>query len=180
MKNANKRTKQEFKYFTIMDFAKEAEYLQKQRKAGWKLTAIKGFGMYHFEECEPEDVVYQLDYNKEGLKNKEEYIQMFRDCGWEYLMDYVGYSYFCKPRAEMADGEEEIFCDDESRLEMVGRIFRGRILSLILLFAVMVFTEIADTDGPVRPLVTFMLVLYTVAFALFGYRYYELKKRMKR
>lgn len=175
-----KKTKKEFKYFTIMDYDKEAEYLQQQRKAGWKLTAIKGFGMYHFEECEPEDVVYQLDYNKEGLENKEEYIQMFCDCGWEYLMEYVGYSYFCKPKSEMADGEEEIFCDDQSRMDMVARVFRGRIIPLILLFAVMICTQITGIDGPVRPLVVFVLVLYVVIFALFGYRYYELKKRMKK
>ena len=47
---------------------------------------------------------------------------MFADCGWEYLQDFAGYSYFRKPVAEMK-GEEAIFCDDASRLEMMRRVF---------------------------------------------------------
>lgn len=27
---------------------------------------------YHFEKCLPQDVVYQLDYNKDGLAHKDE------------------------------------------------------------------------------------------------------------
>lgn len=44
---------------------------------------------YTFESCPPEDVIYQLDYNKEGLDHKDEYIQMFQDCGWEYVQIMV-------------------------------------------------------------------------------------------
>lgn len=29
---------------------------------------------------------------------------MFTDCGWEYLQDFVGYSYFRKPKAAMKKG----------------------------------------------------------------------------
>ncbi|HIW84093.1 MAG TPA: DUF2812 domain-containing protein [Candidatus Dorea gallistercoris] len=67
-------------------------------------------GTYYFEKCAPEDVVYQLDYNQEGRRNKEEYVQMFQDRGWEYLQDHVDYSYFRKKVSEMT-GPEEIFCD---------------------------------------------------------------------
>lgn len=45
-------------------------------------------------------MVYQLDYNKEGLEHKDEYLKMFDDCGWEYLQEYAGYSYFRKAVAE--------------------------------------------------------------------------------
>jgi len=34
-------------------------------------------------------VIYQLDYNPDGKKNQEEYVQMFEDCGWEYLKDFA-------------------------------------------------------------------------------------------
>lgn len=43
---------------------------------------------------------------------------MFRDCGWEYVQDYMGYSYFRKP-APASERDAEIFCDDASRLEMM-------------------------------------------------------------
>ena len=82
--------KKEFKYLTIFKYEEEQEYLRDMHKHGWKLVKISGIGIYHFEECEPEDVVYQLDYN---LQKNDEYFQMFKDCGWEYLFDFAQYSY---------------------------------------------------------------------------------------
>ena len=105
-------TKKQFKWFTIFEYENEQDYLREMHKSGWKFVKVKGFGMYHFEKCIPQDVVYQLDYNKEGLAHKDEYLKMFDDCGWEYIQDYAGYSYFRKAVAE--DGvAEEIFCDEE-------------------------------------------------------------------
>ena len=80
-----------FKYFTIVNHEKEEAYLRSMHKDGWKLVKVSGFCMYHFEKCEPEDVIYRLDYNREGILHKSEYTKMFEDCGWEYLQDYVGY-----------------------------------------------------------------------------------------
>ncbi len=34
---------------------------------------------------------------------------MFEDCGWEYLKEFAGYTYFRKP-AEKMEKEENIFC----------------------------------------------------------------------
>lgn len=126
-------TKKQFKYFTIAEYEKEQDYLRMMHKSGWKFVKIGGFCVYHFEKCTPEDVIYQLDYNEDGLRNKEEYVKLFNDCGWEYLQDYVGYSYFRKPVSE-TNSEEEIFCDDDSRLQMMERVFRGRVITLLILF----------------------------------------------
>ena len=122
-----------YRYFTICQWKQEQEFLRQQHKNGWKFTKVNGFGFYHFERCEPEDVVYQLDYNPEGISNKAEYVQIFRDCGWEYLQDYVGYSYFRKTASEM-DDDEEIFCDDSSRLDFMKRVLKGRVTPLIIIF----------------------------------------------
>ena len=122
-----------FRVFTVPEWKKEQEYLRKQHKCGWKFTKVNFGRCYHFEKCEPEDVVYQLDYNPDGIANKDEYVQMFRDCGWEYLQDICGYSYFRKPASEM-HGHEEIFCDDTSRIDMMKRIFKGRIIPLLYVF----------------------------------------------
>lgn len=127
------KTKKEFRYFNIFQYQKEQEYLRRRHQEGWRFVKVSGLGVYHFEACTPEDVVYQLDYNQEGLAHKEEYVQIFRDCGWEYLQDYAGYSYFCKPASRM-EGEEEIFCDDQSRLEMMERVYKGRMVPVLVLF----------------------------------------------
>lgn len=126
-------TKKQFKWFTIFEYEKEQDYLRQMHKDGWKFVQVKGFGMYHFEKCQPKDVVYQLDYNKEGLEHKEEYLQMFADCGWEYIQDYAGYSYFCKEVSE-AGVADEIFCDEDSKLQMMERVLKGRMLPLLVLF----------------------------------------------
>ena len=34
-------------------------------------------------------MIYQIDYNQDGIAHKDEYVKMFGDCGWEYLQDYV-------------------------------------------------------------------------------------------
>ena len=127
------KTKKEFKFFTIFQYEKEQEYLSDMHKHGWKFTHISGIGMYHFEECEPADVVYQLDYNQEGRKNKEAYVGMFEDCGWEYLFDFAQYSYFRKAKADM-QGEESIFCDEQSRYDMMNRVYKGRLVPLLIVF----------------------------------------------
>ena len=133
-------TKKVFKFFTIFEYEEEQTYLRQMHQSGWKFIQVSGLCYYHFERCEPEDVIYQLDYNPDGIAHKAEYVQMFNDCGWEYLQDYLGYSYFTKPAAE-ATTAEEIFCDETSRQEMLDRIFKGRVVPLMILFFLVLVPE---------------------------------------
>ena len=134
-------------------------------------------GLYHFVKRMPEDVVYQLDYNEEGLQHKDEYVQMFKDCGWEYIQDFGGYSYFRKPVSEM-QGKEEIFCDDESRLDMMRRVFAGRYIPILIVLMLLILPNLfeqlqsSEADAPIL-LVLFLilLVIYGWAAASFGVRY---------
>lgn len=177
-------TKKEFKWFTIFEYEKEQEYLREMHKKGWRLVKVTGIGMYYFESCQPEDVIYQLDYNKEGAEYREEYVQMFQDCGWEYLLDFVGYSYFRKPVAEM-NGEESIFCDDESRLEMMQRVFKGRMIPILLLFAFIVLPQfLVNVFVQLRLGMAMcygaLIVLYLSIFVTYIVKYSVYKKRVKK
>ena len=156
--------------------------MRDQHKAGWKFIKVTGLGVYHFEKCRPEDVVYQLDYNQDGLKNKQEYIQMFSDCGWEYIQDYVDYSYFRKPAADMK-GDEEIFSDESSRLAMMERVYKGRLLPLLIIFSACLLPQfvLAMTNGRYA-LAAIMGALLGVYIAVFGYCavcYYRKKNEKK-
>ena len=133
--------KKEFRYFTIFDYEKEQEYLSWMHECGWKFTMVYFPGIYCFEKCKPEKVIYQLDYNQEGRTHKAEYLQMFADCGWEYLLEFMGYSYFRKPAAEMKE-DEGIFCDDDSRLDMMKRVFRGRMVPLLCIFLAVLLPQL--------------------------------------
>ena len=176
-------TRKEIKYFTIVEHEKEQEYLRNMHRSGWKLIKVTGLTVYHFEKCVPEDVIYQLDYNQEGIAHKEEYVQMFRDCGWEYIQDYVGYSYFCKPAAA-GTGAEEIFCDDESRLQMADRVFKGRMLPLLAIFFAVLLPQFFRSLSSQRYLIAaFMggiLGLYVLVFAIFAISYWKYKKRVSK
>ncbi|MEE1248249.1 MAG: DUF2812 domain-containing protein [Lachnospiraceae bacterium] len=176
--------KKVWKFFSIMDYEKEADFLSKMHKNGWKLKEIKGLCSYHFEKCIPEDVVYQLDYNKEGLKDKDTYVQMFTDCDWEYLFDYYDYSYFRKPAQKM-HGREEIFCDDDSRLAMVKRIFRGRLVPLLSIFFCLIIPQLimqsnlhTQASKVIFILYCILFVLYLIIFMQFGIRYHAFKKKI--
>lgn len=174
-----------FKYFTIMDYEKEQEYLGRMHAEGWRFTGITFPGIYHFERCAPEDVVYQLDYNQEGIAHKEEYVQMFQDCGWEYLMDYVGYSYFRRP-ADQMNRNEGIFCDDSSRLDMMQRVFKGRMIPLLIIFFAVIIPQLFIQylqRGPIGLLFISYMVLfliYVMIFISFGVKYYKFRNRLHR
>lgn len=172
--------KKEWKYFAIFNHEKEEEYLRDQHKAGWRFVRVSGIGIYHFERCAPEDVVYQLDYNKEGLENKAEYLRMFADCGWDYIQDYAGFSYFRKPVADM-NGEEEIFCDESSRLAMMDRVYKGRMVPLTVIFSACLLPQfvINLTNGRyvLAAVMGGLLAVYAVLFGYCAVSYYRKKNK---
>ena len=135
MRNKGKDVKKEFKYFTIFNHHAEEEYLRDMHGKGWRFTGVTGFGTYHFERCEPEDVVYQLDYSGRKRSEKNEYLKLFSDCGWEYINDFVGYSYFRKSASEMKENEG-IFSDGDSEKEMLKRVYTRRSMSMVLIFSI--------------------------------------------
>nr|WP_295283802.1 DUF2812 domain-containing protein [uncultured Blautia sp.] len=170
--------KKEFRWFSITEYEKEAEYLSRRHKDGWKFKNVTMPGIYTFEKCEPQDVIYQLDYNPDGVKNQEEYVQMFEDCGWEYLKDFAGYTYFRKPAALMKK-EENIFCDDQSRLDMLNRIFRGRIIPLLLIFVTLLVNGVLNMDNTAMTIVYGVLTgIYTLIFLQFAVKYISFRNRM--
>jgi len=182
-------TKREFKWFTITQHEEEGEYLSDMHRHGWKLSKVSFPGFYYFEECEPEEYIYQLDYNQDSVKNRGEYLTMFRDCGWDYMFDFVGYSYFRKPKSQM-DGDEKIFCDDESRLDMLKRVFMGRVIPLVILFFCVIIPQLMlnltgayNSSFEVRnwlvAVFTVLFLIYLILFATFGSQYFAFERKVK-
>ncbi|MBM7643270.1 DUF2812 domain-containing protein [Streptococcus loxodontisalivarius] len=164
-------TKTEVKQFWITDFDEEAAYLREMHQKGWKFVKVRGF-FYHFESCQPEDVVYQVDFKGRKNGSKADYLQLFEDYGWEYVTDFNKFSYF---RKSAADGDTEIYNDMESKYKMVKRIFRDRfVFSLILyIFALTV------TSSDVFPIIVAITFIYFSMVAYVLYRFYQLRKRLK-
>lgn len=176
-------SKKQFKWFTIFEYEKEQEYLRKMHRDGWKFVKVKGLGMYYFEKCVPQDVVYQLDYNEDGLAHKDEYVKMFEDCGWQYIQDYAGYSYF---RKAVSDGgtAEEIFCDEESRFQMMQRVMKGRMVPLLVIFFAVLLPQFvinlfSDHNYFIVSVIGAVLGVYLVIFVMYFVKYIQYKERRK-
>ena len=184
-----KNNKTEFKHFTVPQYRKEENYLSDMNEKGWRFVGVSFPGLYHFEKCDPAPASYRLDYNQEGLRNKSEYIQMFRDCGWEHICDFVGYSYFRK-EGQAGDEREEIFCDDASRLEMMKRVFIGRIIPLIIIFAAIILPQLFMNQSRISMGETSIIfniisylylglaLLYLIIFLFTAFQFFEYEKEV--
>lgn len=165
--------------FSIAQWEKEAQWLRQQHQQGWKFTHVTAGMIYHFTACEPEDVVYQLDYHPDGPL--QDYLQLFADCGWEYVESFSGYRYFRKPLAQMTGGEEAIFCDRASRLDMIHRVFRRRVVPLVCIFFCILLPQLFLSHQLSRTIFTgifgVLFVLYLLIFLQFGLQYRRLLRQ---
>ncbi len=184
-----RQTKTTIKCFNILQYKKEEEYLSNMHRKGWKLTGVTFPCFYHFEKCEPENVTYCLDFNREGIAHKSEYVQMFEDCNWEYLFDFVGYSYFRKA-SDASNINDDIFCDDESRLDMMKRVFKGRVFPLVILFLCIILSQLyinmvgygTGSHYIQRDLAYLFLAMgigYVIMFGIFTYQFYRFEKSVR-
>lgn len=180
--------KRMFRVFTIADFDLEEEFLREQHKQGYKLVKYTPPICYVFEKCEPEDMIYQLDFSDAPERDKASYQQLFWDNGWEYLFDAVGWSYFRKP-ADADDGDLSIFSDMQSRLEMLKRVQKRRLFPLIIIFLCCLLPQLyqqmdrvhSGDTGARTILVIFLIlfVIYLYAFIRYGVSLMRLKKKYR-
>ena len=129
-----------YRIATIADYDREALYLRKMHAEGWKLKEVTYSNLvvavkYTFEKCQPEQVSYQLDFYPMKKSERASYLQLFKDCGWEHITDFNGFSYFRKAHSEIeSDAEFEIYNDAAGKLAMVKRILTRRMFPILLLF----------------------------------------------
>ena len=130
-----------YRIFTIADYEREALYFREMHAKGWKLREVSYsillFAVkYTFEKCHPEQVSYQLDFYPMEKSERASYLQLFKDCGWEHITDFNGFSYFRKLHSGIeSDTEFEIYNDAAGKLAMVKRILTMRMLPILLLFS---------------------------------------------
>lgn len=124
------------RFFGLSDFLEEQRFLEEQHQNGWKFLKFEGLNKYTFEKCDSEEYSYRLDYN-ENNQDEETYLQIFADCGWEYIMKYQTWYYFRKEKSLLNDTDNEIFSDNESKIAMIKKVMWKQVMLLIpfLLFA---------------------------------------------
>ena len=129
-----------YRIFTIADYEREALYFREMHAKGWKLKEVTYSNLvvavkYTFEQCQPKQVSYQLDFYPMKKSERASYLQLFKDCGWEHITDFNGFSYFRKLHSGIeSDAEFEIYNDAAGKLAMVKRILTRRMFPILLLF----------------------------------------------
>ena len=130
-----------YRIATIADYDREALYLRKMHAEGWRLKEVTHSNLvvavkYTFEKCQPEQMSYQLDFYPMKKSERASYLQLFKDCGWEHITNFNGFSYFRKAHSEIeSDAEFEIYNDATGKLAMVKRILTMRMLPILLFFS---------------------------------------------
>ncbi|MDO4485051.1 MAG: DUF2812 domain-containing protein [Bacillota bacterium] len=161
-----KKLKKEHHWFALTDYEEEEKFLRKKHNAGYRLVKTTMLGTYYFEKCRPEDVVYKLDFNPQKSEERERYLKMFEDYGWEYIQELNEYSYFRKPAGPEDD---DIFSDNESRLDMAKRIFARKMLPILIIFAALVIPQLmlAAHNSGKNMVGLVILTMWTALFVLY-------------
>lgn len=121
------------RFFTIADFVEEENWLREQRKKGLKIVKFSAPCFYTFEEVEPEDYIYRLEFN--NSKTEDDRKKMYQDYGWDYCNSFMGWNYFCKKASEVTkENDGELFSDKESKIAMLEKITQKRLLPLVCIF----------------------------------------------
>ncbi len=131
-----KKRKKEHRTYAAWNYDKEIERYNQKSKEGWQVTKMGCFSQTY----EWDDTIsyrYQIDYNADVMGNeRHRYITTFEEQGWEYVNSiFNGWHCFRKKyRAELPAEEYEIYTDNSSKNEMLGRWIRlAGIMSIVSL-----------------------------------------------
>jgi len=110
---------QKSKWFWAWQDDKEEAWLGEMSRQGLHLRQPAAFGQYIFEQSEPREYAYRLDFVTNAKKSPD-YYQLFRDAGWEHVGEMGGWQYW---RKEIVDGKvPEIFTDNASKVQKYQRL----------------------------------------------------------
>ncbi|GAB6109976.1 DUF2812 domain-containing protein [Fusibacter bizertensis] len=127
------QSKIEKKNFGIAEFAEEEKWLEEQHRNGWRLIKTNR-NKYHFENCDADEWIYQIDFKENGIAERD-YIQIFEDCGWHYILQNNRWCYFRKKKE--VDSDLSIFSDRFSKIDLYARMLKNRHLVItVILFAI--------------------------------------------
>ncbi|CAM1658478.1 hypothetical protein SORA22_03660 [Streptococcus oralis] len=165
-----------YRIATIADYDREALYFREMHAKGWKLKEVTYSNLvvavkYTFEKCQPEQVSYQLDFYPMKKSERASYLQLFKDCGWEHITDFNGFSYFRKLHSGIeSDAEFEIYNDAVGKLAVVKRILTRRMLPILLLFLALlpVFSKFVTGGSSFRWEVFLIFIIDWVLLLVFA------------
>ncbi len=171
-------TKKQFHWFWAWDDEKEEEWLRKMSQKGWHFKSVSFPSNYLFEQGEPIDYVYRLDYFI-NRKDMDGYLQIFGDAGWDYMGEMGGWQYF---RQKAVNGEApEIYTDNESKSKKYQRIMLFLIIFLpIIMNSIIMINQDSDSGFPkmIAFIMGMLMLLYVYGMVRLLLRITQLRKKV--
>ena len=170
-------TTRQFHWFWAWEDEKEEAYLREMALDGWHFQSVTFPGYYTFEKGEQRNDFYRLDFLS-AYKDKDYYLKLFEDAGWQHVGEYGSWQYFRK--TAMKDEIPEIFTDNESKQKKYSRI----LLFLIIFFPIYstMVNNVHKANGLFYEIVTFVffliMLLYAYAMVMLIRRIGQLKKKL--
>jgi hypothetical protein len=164
-------TVKKYKWFWAWEDEKEEAWLSEMANRGLHLKEVGFPGVYLFQQGEPANYVYRLDYQSLRSKDRESYLQLFADAGWEHVGDMAGWVYF---RIKAKPGEApEIYSDAESKM---GKYYRVMMYLIIFLPFLIIFKP----DPPEQTGAFYVIIdgIYAILMLLYGLALFNLLRRM--
>jgi ABC-type transport system substrate-binding protein len=131
-----------FKLFWAWQDEKEETWLHEMAKEGLHLQAMGLPGSYIFEVGEPRDDYYRMDFITDR-KDYQNYLQLFKDAGWEHIGEMGGWQYF---RTQgKGNAIPEIYTDKDSKAQKYQRLIT--ILVVFLPIFITITTRPVDSSS---------------------------------
>ena len=162
-------SKVQFRIFTIVDLDKEEEYLREMHLKGWRYRTSR-FGFFYFDQCQPDDVIYQI-YDSRFLRKHKHELQGFRNSGWE-LIETGFCSILRKPTSDILS-EEKVYMSKGLGWE----VMRSRLRSCIAVFSGGLVVCMSLFRENLSQSFFLIFVLYACLISYLIYSFYRLKKK---
>lgn len=155
----------------------DMEKLKKYASQGWILEGIVGGFFYKLRKDEPQNIVYNLDYQTE---TNEEYFTMFKEAGWELVVSINNYMHIFSAQV----GTKPIYSDCESEIDKYTRIRnstrKGTIYSLIIAIALMALLVVSlKVIKPIFIGIVSLLIVDVIVFVFNFMPYLAYNSRIK-
>ena len=156
-------SKVQFRIFTIVDLDKEEEYLHEMHLKGWRYRTSR-FGLFYFDQCQPDDVIYCI-YDSRFLKKHKHELQDFRNRGWELIE--TGFCSILRKSSSNLLPEDQVYMSKGLRWEVMRNRFRSCIATFLggLVVCMSVFKE----ELSMSFFIIFVLYAFLISYLILGY-----------
>lgn len=164
----------QYKCFTVWQDEQEERWLNAMSLKGWHLTQVTLGVKYHFEQGEPKNYIYRLDYQLTQLPSRPDYIQLFDEMGWVFIDSiFNGWQYFRTKEEVPVGTSPEIYTDNESKIMKHARI-KPLILGAFILNLIAPMIHLYDdrTLGNAS--------INVICAIILGYALYHINTRIKK